>query len=88
MAMRVEVGQLAIEEYKRHVEAVSLGVAGIFVKDLLPKFFERVDGVISRIDAAKGMEEKTKEEVRRQNLERSMQNMAKLEHLFARRALS
>jgi len=86
--MRVEVGQLAIEEHKRNVEAVSLGVAGIFVKDLLPKFFERVDGVISKIEESKGAEATTKEETKRQNLERSMQNMAKLEHLFSRHALS
>ena len=63
------------------VEAVSLGVAGLFSKDLLPKFFDSVDRVIDAIDDAKG-HTLSKEARQNRRMERTMRNLAKLDSLM------
>lgn len=73
----MEAARYALEEQKKMVEAVSLGVAGLFSKDLLPKFFDSVEKIIDKIDDAKGQAQ-SKEQRRRTKVDRTMRELTKL----------
>jgi len=60
------------------VEAVSLGVGGLFTKDLLPKFFDRVDKVIGQLEEAQAETGKSKGEKRRAAADKSIKELSKL----------
>ncbi len=82
LGLKIEASKLALEEHRRSVEAVSLGVGGLLSKELLPDFFKKVDEIIDKIDEAQGDEGKTQEARKQTSAERSVRNLGALNKLL------